>query len=50
MAIPMARESTTVTGTGDWVAASWADWTVPDMSAEMWIETIASAPSRAAAS
>ena len=50
MAIPMARESTTVTGTGAWVAASWADWTVPDMSAEMWIETIASAPSRAAAS
>ena len=48
MAMPSERESTTVTGTGACWAARWADSMVEDMSAEMWIDTTASAPSAAA--
>jgi hypothetical protein len=50
MAIPIARESTTVTGTGASAAASSAPPIVLDMSPEMCTETTASAPASAAAS
>jgi hypothetical protein len=50
MAIPSTRESTTVTGTGDWAAARCAPCTVADMSAEMCTETMASAPAAASRS
>ena len=44
MAMPSARESTTVTGTGDSAAASSAPAIVLDMSPEMCTDTTASAP------
>jgi len=46
----MERESTTSTGIGDWLAASAADSTVPDISEEMCTDTTALAPLAAAAS
>ena len=50
IAMPSERESTTVTGIGACCAASRADSTVLDMSAEMWMDTIALAPAAAASS
>ena len=49
MAMPSARESTIVTGTGESSAAIAAPPIVLDMSPEMWTETTASAPASAAA-
>ena len=49
IAMPSARESTTVTGTGESSAAIAAPPIVLDMSPEMCTETTASAPASAAA-